>query len=261
MNQYLMDSLPNLKCFSLKCYYEIKQYDSKILPLIRRMPKLEELTLNIMIENRTKFVEGIQINNQSLAYMPQICKFTFYISSKIEQHHLVSYLSNEDIHKTFNNIGYVQVACILNNSYSGATCHMFSLPFAFDSLRLIGKKFTPIVFSHVINLEVHDIASIKHDFFLRVARFFPLFKPFHIINFTSQSHISNDYQLDSIVEYPYLISLHLGKSHIDYMEQFLNETKTRLPRLTELMIDYDQLTIVTGRTGRNTRSTRTRTRG
>ncbi|CAF4727212.1 unnamed protein product, partial [Rotaria socialis] len=57
------------------------------------------------------------------------------------------------------------------------------------------------------------------------------------------------------------MSLHLGKSHIDYMEQFLNETKTRLPRLTELMIDYDQLAIVTGRTGRNTRSTRTRTRG
>ncbi|CAF3777771.1 unnamed protein product [Rotaria socialis] len=66
-----------------------------------------------------------------------------------------------------------------------------------------------------------------------------------IINFTSQSQISNDNRLNSIVEYPYLISLYLGKSHIDYMEQFLNETKTHLTRLTELIVDYDQLTVVT----------------
>ncbi|CAF4940168.1 unnamed protein product [Rotaria sp. Silwood2] len=56
---------------------------------------------------------------------------------------------------------------------------------------------------------------------------------------------SNDNQLCSIVEYPYLILVRLGRSHIDYYEQFLNDTKTHLPRLTALTVNYDQLTIVT----------------
>jgi hypothetical protein len=41
------------------------------------------------------------------------------------------------------------------------------------------------------------------------------------------------------------ISLHFGRVHIDYVEQILNQSKTRLPCLTELWIDYDQLKTVT----------------
>ena len=63
---------------------------------------------------------------------------------------------------------------------------------------------------------------------------------------------SNDNQLYSIVEYPYLISLHLESVHIDYVEQFLNETKTHLPRLTKLTVNYDHLTIVTENFTRDT---------
>jgi hypothetical protein len=56
---------------------------------------------------------------------------------------------------------------------------------------------------------------------------------------------SNDNQLYSIVQYPYLTSLDISISHIDYVEHFLNATKALLPRLTKLEVDYDQLIIVT----------------
>ena len=49
----------------------------------------------------------------------------------------------------------------------------------------------------------------------------------------------------SIVEYPHLVSLSIRYGHIDYVEQFLNETKTHLPRLTELNIRYIDLEMVT----------------
>jgi hypothetical protein len=70
------------------------------------------------------------------------------------------------------------------------------------------------------------------------------------MNFESQSQISDKSnsdvnQLYTVVEYPYLISLRLKLVHIDYVEQFLNETKTHLPRVIKLTVDYDQLTIVT----------------
>ena len=49
---------------------------------------------------------------------------------------------------------------------------------------------------------------------------------------------SNDNQSSSIVEYPHLISLGIRFMYIDYIEQFLLETKT--PRLIELKVRYDQ---------------------
>ncbi|CAF4873686.1 unnamed protein product, partial [Rotaria sp. Silwood2] len=42
------DDLPNMKCFSLTCRCPTSEYGTRVLPLVRRMKKLEELTLNII---------------------------------------------------------------------------------------------------------------------------------------------------------------------------------------------------------------------
>jgi hypothetical protein len=98
---------------------------------------------------------------------------------------------------------------------------------------------------------------LKHEFFIRIARFFPLLKKLTVINFQSQSQmrdnsVSNNNELYSTVEYPYLISLCLRCSHIDYIDQFLNQRRTHLPHLTRLMIEYDELRFVTKNFTRNT---------
>ncbi len=246
-----------MKYFSLKCRCSTHEYDTHVLPLLRRMSNLEELRLNIINEKRTSFVDGTQINEKILVHMPRLYKFTFYISTETKLNHIVHHLSNDDIQRTFTNIGYQQVRCFLNRTTDGVICHAFSLPFAFDYLEYIGNTFPSMVFSHVIELAVHDILPFKHEFFMRIARFFPLLKIMRVLNFRSQLQIShelnsNDSQLHSIVEYPHLISLSLWNSHIDYIEQFLNQTKTYLPRLTELTVNYDQLTIVTENFTRDT---------
>ncbi|CAF1534006.1 unnamed protein product [Rotaria magnacalcarata] len=228
---YNMDDLPNLKCFSLTCDCSGKQYDSKIVPLLRRMFNLEELTLNIKIENRTRFIDGIHLKNEVFVRMPRLYKFTFHISTETKLDHLVHVLSSDDIQKTFN-------------------CHVFSLPPVFDTLHSIGNTFPSIVFSYVTFLLVHDDVPFEHEFFLRVAKFFPSLKRFNVLNIKSQSQISDsiaftDNQLSSIVEYPHLIALRLGLSHTDYYEQFLNNTRTHLPRLTQLKVNYTRLTFVT----------------
>ncbi|CAF3252863.1 unnamed protein product [Rotaria socialis] len=247
---YNMDDLPNLKCFSLICDCSGKQYDSKIVPLLRRMFNLEELTLNIIIENRTRFIDGTHLKNEVFARMPWLYKFTFHISTETKLQHLVHGLSSDDIQQTFSNIGYKQVACIINHCYTNADCHVFSLPPVFDTLHSIGNTFPSIVFSYVTFLLVHDDVPFKHEFFLQVAKFFPSLKRLNVLNIKSESQISDniastDNQLSSIVEYPHLISLHLGLSHTDYYEQFLNNTRTHLPRLTQLKVNYKRLTFVT----------------
>ncbi|CAF4430111.1 unnamed protein product, partial [Rotaria magnacalcarata] len=42
------DMLPNLKCFSLKSYFQFQQYE-QIPLLLHRMPYLKHLTLSIFV--------------------------------------------------------------------------------------------------------------------------------------------------------------------------------------------------------------------
>ncbi|CAF2984933.1 unnamed protein product, partial [Rotaria sp. Silwood2] len=105
-------------------------------------------------------------------------------------------------------------------------------------------------FSHVTDLMVHSIMPFEHEFFLRIAHFFPFLKILCVINFESQLMMNNYWNIDnnplySIVEYSNLISLDLQSSYINYIDQFLDHKKTHLPRLTKLAVNYDGLQRVT----------------
>ncbi|CAF2898294.1 unnamed protein product [Rotaria sp. Silwood2] len=252
-NIYNTDNLPNLKCFSLTtCYCSTDTYDNRILPLFRRMLNLEELTLNITVVNRTTFIDGTFIYNEIFVHMPRLHMFYFYICTDTETDRLVRHLSKDDIQRTFTKILFQEVESIVNYPCSTVTCHVFSLPFMFEYLCCIGNIFPTIIFNHVKDLSVQDKVPFEHEFFIRIASSFPLLQKLSIINLRPQSANSNDNQLYSIVKYPYLISLRLMVVYHDYVEQFLNDTKTHLPRLTELAVDDNQLKLVTENFTRDT---------
>ena len=232
------------------CTCPDNEYDTQVLPLLRRMSNLEELTLDIYNENRTTFVDGTQIKNEILVHMSRLHKFHFYIHIGTIEHHPVCSISSEEVKQTFTNIGYDHVGCIVTNLSFMSTCNIFSIPFVFDHLDYIGNTFPPIVFTHVIHLTLDDEVPFKHEFFIRIASCFPSLKELRLLNSEPQSQLSvksnsDDHQENPVVQYPYLVSLDLEDAHIDYLEQFLNETKTHLPRLTKLTVRYDRLTIVT----------------
>ncbi len=49
----------------------------------------------------------------------------------------------------------------------------------------------------------------------------------------------------SIVQYPHLISLAIDFVGIYYLEHFLNQTNTYIPRLTELEVEFKKLEMLT----------------
>ncbi|CAF1515009.1 unnamed protein product [Rotaria sordida] len=251
-NIYNMDDLPNLKCFSLKgfnCF--IDSYDNKILPLLRRMLNLEELTLYFTVANRTTFIDGTSIYNEILVYMPRLNKFNFGICTDIIIiNNLIHRLSKDDIQQTFTNIIFQQVECIVTYSCRRGKCYVFSLPFMFNDLDYIGNRFPTIIFTYVRSLKLEDEVPFEHEFFIRIAWSFPLLEKLSIMNLKRQSSIAkklncDDNQLYSIVKFPYLTSIFFCDVHNDYVEQFLNDTKTHLPCLTKLTIVCNQLQLVT----------------
>ena len=119
-------------------------------------------------------------------------------------------------------------------------CSIFSIPFVFDRLGGIGNGFPDIKFNHVTYLE--DILPFKHQFFVRVARAFPLLRKFRICAIEGQSiwDLDNE-QPSEIAVYAHLIYLDLFCASSEYIDQFLNEKKTFLPSLAKLRVVYNSL--------------------
>ncbi|CAF4089413.1 unnamed protein product, partial [Adineta steineri] len=187
--------------------------------------------------------------NEILSYIPTLQLFTFYISTYNKTidlfHNMVAqqstiYIKNQHVNSIINYI----------SSWT-AVCSIFSIPFEFHRLQDIGNLFPNIIFNHVTYLLVQDIIPLNHEFFIRVARAFPLLKTLRVFNLESQSSnntntcLSKNNNSNLIAEYPHLTVLDVRSGNIDYVEQFLDETKTYVPCLTELIVTYNHLRIVT----------------
>ncbi|CAF1346940.1 unnamed protein product, partial [Rotaria sordida] len=104
--------LPKLKSFSLTSITYTLVYDMCIIPLLRRMINLEELILYLsLIRFDSTYVDGIQLSDQILIYMPQLNKFTFSINIWVDNKNtIIDLSSNEDIQHSFIGKGYGPVA-------------------------------------------------------------------------------------------------------------------------------------------------------
>jgi len=183
--------------------------------------------------------------------MPRLHTFTFYIASENVIADPTVHTSADDIERTFRNIKHRQVACIVDYFFPmKIMCRAFSLPFKFHLLERITNNIPNIIFNSVTDLKLYDQHAFKHEFFVRVARAFPFLKNLSIWNWRPPFLRSHEFHLldkdwCSIVEYHHLISLDMKETNTHYVEHFLNETKTHLPRLTKLKVDYQDLKMVT----------------
>ncbi|CAF4884101.1 unnamed protein product [Rotaria sp. Silwood1] len=250
-NVYNMNNLPDLKSFYLQYDCNSHTYYNHILPLLRHMSNIEQLNLLLIFENQTTFINGKHIYDEIIVHMSRLRIFNFCFCTFMRLYQSIDHLSKDDILETFSNNIYQQVDCMIRYRDTDIIYHVFSLPFMFDYLPFIDNKFLNIIFNHVIRLEVDDEIPFEHEFFMRISLSFPSLKLLRVLNLKPQTSISsnlssNDNQLHStIIEFPYLTSLNLLSAHYDYVDQFLNDKKARLPCLTKLAVSDDKLRIVT----------------
>lgn len=236
-----------MKSFSLTCHSHITTYDNRVLPLIRRLTNLEELTLCLTVRNRNQVIDGSHLHNEILRHLPLLVRLIFDIRSwSTAANDLAEPLSNENIQQTFTNIGYRDVGCSIRHCHDQhILCHIFSLPFTFDYLQCITNNFPQVIFAHVRYLSVCDTLPFEHEFFLRIAQAFPLLKHLTLSNSMPQVSTSADEQPSTPVIYPHLSYLSVMCSDVTYTEQFLLKTRTHLTCLTELRIEWGKLQLVT----------------
>ena len=103
---------------------------------------------------------------------------------------------------------------------------------------------------------LYDERPFEIEFFIRIAQAFPFLKTLVLENESPQNYKqfkkSNiDNRTSPFIKYSHLILLNLFDAHNDYIEQFLDDTKTCLSNNIHLVVDYESLQRVTYNFTRN----------
>ncbi|CAF1277710.1 unnamed protein product [Rotaria sordida] len=238
--------LPELKYFSLTSTEPTTHYDDQIIPLLRRMINLKELTLFFLVlKSYSTYIDGIQLHDQILIYMPQLNKFIFSINTTvINGGSTIDLPSNEDIQCSFIGKGYGQVgSCVHNRQEDNVgTSHVYSLPYQFQYFLRLNNSFQGDIFDTVQCLTMTDGRPFEHNLFKLISQCFPLLKELNVVNHQPQKTKQHS---SILIIFPHLILLNLIKAHVDYAEQLLCDKNTHLPALLDLCIKYKSLVMIT----------------
>ncbi len=226
--------------------YTIK-YDDEIIPLLHRMINLEELTLFLSVMRiDSTYIDGIQLHDQILIYMPQLNKFTFNINTAVvNMNARIDLSSHEDVQRSFIRKGYGQVGSYVYtaSAETEGRSHVYSLPYQFECFIHLNNSFQRGMFDKVLYLVMtDDTRSFEHEFFNIISQDFPLLKRLGIDNDQAQKNKQHSSILNI---FPHLILLNLFRAHTDYAEEFLYDKNTYMPRLLNLSIEYKSLVTVT----------------
>ncbi|CAF4211999.1 unnamed protein product [Rotaria sordida] len=241
--------LPKLKHLSFIARTDTYYHDihTLVFPLIRRMINLEELKLYLLIKIfDSNFIDGTQLYDQLLFHMTKLNEFTFSIQTLVYRCKTnISLSSNEDIQRSFDGREYQQVGSYvdINSDIIEAKCHIYSLPYVFEYLPEINNSFPGGMFHTVRYLIMIDGHSFEHKFFQLISHDLPFLEMLDVHN--SKPQKDKQYSSTTLITFSYLKLLNLKSAHVDYAEQFLFTKITHLPRLLNLCISYESLTMIT----------------
>lgn len=230
--------MDELKHFSLFVKNTTSEFGSLIIPIVCRMNILEILQLSITVSQGNSLIDCIYLDKQIVKNIASLRRFEFDI---------VSRMCFNDIRRTFtereyNVDGYINYYVQLRSKI--CQCHVYSIPFNMKYMQGIAHCFPGGLFSNVNVLYIQDsVAPFEPMFFVKISHAFPSIRRLTISNLNEQT--KKEVKDLSIVKFPRLVEVKILYSHMDYVEQFLLDSKTSAPYLTELHVHFEHLVTVT----------------
>ena len=215
-------------------------YDRKVVPLLRRMLNLEELTLFLpVLKSGAPYIDGDQLYDEVLKFMPELNKFIFSIHTQvmsIDGKRTINLQSNEMIRNSFIEKEFQSIDICANEQLVGdaANCHVYSLPYQFREFLYLNNCFQGGKFDKVRLLSMSDQRPFEHQLFQIISKDFPFLQTLIIHN--NKRPNNEQHSLSTLITFNHLSELDLSYAHSDYVIEFLSEKITRVPHLTNLII-------------------------
>ncbi|CAF1408402.1 unnamed protein product [Adineta ricciae] len=211
------------------------------------MFNLEELTLHLpVIRSDSTYINGDDLYDEILHYMPRLKRFLFNIHTRVVNNHVnIDLPSNDDIRNSFMKRGFQSVDAFTDYKLAknSASCHVYSLPYSFSEFSFVGSCFRGGHFNQVRMLSMVDQRPFEYELFQIISQDFPLLEELTIIN--SEPQENREHHGQRALIFSHLFHLAIIFVHRDYMMQFLSERNALLPSLTHLKMDYKVLRAVT----------------
>ncbi|CAF1388852.1 unnamed protein product [Rotaria sordida] len=223
------------------------------------MINLKKLSLYIVVNPYEQFIDENNLKKNILDHIPQLNEFTFNIRSIIYDIDYKYLLTNEQIQNTFTNfIDNKIISCVdyFSKKQTGQ-CLIYSYPYRMKYYHNITNNFSGGLFKCVQEVSLFDEYPFEHEFFLRISQSFPFMKKLTVSNFKPQIYKQHEKSNDdnnkhcSIIEYHHLTELDLLNVHLDYVEQFLDETKSSFTNSIYLLVKSSPLRKATHNFTRN----------
>ncbi|CAF3303217.1 unnamed protein product [Rotaria sp. Silwood2] len=150
------------------------------------MLNLEELALQLsVIRAESTYIDGNQLYDEVLNYMPRLNRFIFNIHTHIINSCVgIDLPYNNDIRNSFINRGFQSIdTCaderLINNR---GNCHVYSLPYQFSEFLFMSSCFQGGKFNKVRMLLMLDRRPFEHELFKIISQDFPFLQKLIIWN-------------------------------------------------------------------------------
>jgi hypothetical protein len=179
------------------------------------MSNLEELMLQLAVEGRDSiYIDGTQLYDEVLNYMPQLNKFTFSIHTHIINDRMkIDLSSHDDIQNSFIKRGCRQIDTCADDKLmeNWGNCYVYSLPYQFSQFLFMGSCFQGGRFDKVRMLSMVDRRPFEHNLFEIISHDFPFLQELLIYNLGPQKN--KQHHSSTLITFNHLFELNLIHAH------------------------------------------------
>ncbi|CAF2056181.1 unnamed protein product [Rotaria magnacalcarata] len=224
------------KLVKLKCFSLITDYGAHVI-MTNKFSKTYICT----------YIDGNQLFDKVLNYMPRLNKFIFSINTYIINDDIgIDRPSNDDdIRNSFTERGIQSFDICFDDKFMNnrGNCHVYSLPYQFNEFLYMSNCFQGGRFDTVRLLSMIDKRPFEHKLFQIISQDFHFLRQLIMRNDIPQKN--EQHHSCTLITFNHLLTLDILSVHNDYVIQFLSDKITRLPCLTNLIIEYETLTRMT----------------
>jgi hypothetical protein len=223
------------------------------------MINLEELDLHLVVDYENRFIDGYNLKHNIINHLPRVNKFLFNIRSYLHLNDQVYLTLNEDCQQSFNDFKNNKIISCIDYflDLKIGQCHIYSYPYKAKYYGYITNNFPGGLFKYVRQVSLYDEQPFEHEFFVKIAKSFPLMEELTIHNKKPQKNKSYeqskyDRRHLPLIQYPCLDVIELSSAHDDYVEQFLLDTQTSIIKTINIQVSFTTLDRVTHNFTRDT---------
>jgi hypothetical protein len=152
------------------------------------MLNLEELTLFLaIVRTKLNYIDGDQLDDEVLNYMPRLNKFIFSIHTHVSTEYnqrKIDLQSNEDIRNSFIKRGIQSFDICSDDKHINniGNCHVYSLPYQFNDFLFLANCFQGGRFDKVRLLLMEDVRPFEDELFKIICQDFLFLQTLIIFN-------------------------------------------------------------------------------